>query len=396
MESIKKYKIVHIISNLSLGGAQILLFDIMCKLKEYKDLELTLITIDSGEYIEKYNNAGIKVIDIGEKGLVNLKIYFKLKKILKSIKPDIVHTHLNKADFYGRIAAKRSNVPLIISTCHNYSTTHTGADINKKSFFDVIDNFVINYSKSSLIAISKLVKQYLINRNPAYEKITEVIYNGINPDKSKYKLSEGEMLKLRSENNIDSDDFVISVIGRLDKQKGHLLFLESVKETLHRNKKIKILLIGDGSLRDQIESFIKENDLGNQVIMKGFQPDSEPYIEISDLICVPSLWEGFGLVIIEGMIKKKIILASDVGGIPEIITDGFNGFMFESQNSKSLEDKLTYIIKHKDESVKLKENAMDTVKEKFDVKRNADLYYELYIEKLRKKFPEYNVFTCQQ
>ncbi|MBL0108193.1 MAG: hypothetical protein IPP52_13140 [Ignavibacteria bacterium] len=64
---IKQIKVVHIISNLSLGGAQILLFDILCKLKEYEDLELTLVTIDSGEYIEKYKNAGIKVIDLGEK-----------------------------------------------------------------------------------------------------------------------------------------------------------------------------------------------------------------------------------------------------------------------------------------------------------------------------------------
>lgn len=382
MESIKKYKIVHIISNLSLGGAQILLFDIMCKLKGYKDLELTLITIDSGEYIEKYNNAGIKVIDIGEKGLVNLKIYFKLKKILKSIKPDIVHTHLNKADFYGRIAAKRLNVPLIISTCHNYSTTHTGADINTKSFFDIIDNFVIDYSKSSLIAISELVKKYLINRNPSYEKITEVIYNGINLEKSKYKLSEGEILKLRSENNIDSDDFVISVIGRLDKQKGHLLFLESVKDILHQNKKIKILLIGDGSLRDQIERFIKENNLSNQVIMKGFQPDSEPYIEISDLICVPSLWEGFGLVIIEGMIKKKIVLASDVGGIPEIIKDGKTGFLFEPNNKDKFLDKLNYIYNNYGNLNFIRMNAVQLVKLKFDIKKNSEMYYQSYLAKI--------------
>lgn len=354
----------------------------MCKLKGYKDLELTLITIDSGEYIEKYNNAGIKVIDIGEKGLVNLKIYFKLKKILKSIKPDIVHTHLNKADFYGRIAAKRLNVPLIISTCHNYSTTHTGADINTKSFFDIIDNFVIDYSKSSLIAISELVKKYLINRNPSYEKITEVIYNGINLEKSKYKLSEGEILKLRSENNIDSDDFVISVIGRLDKQKGHLLFLESVKDILHQNKKIKILLIGDGSLRDQIERFIKENNLSNQVIMKGFQPDSEPYIEISDLICVPSLWEGFGLVIIEGMIKKKIVLASDVGGIPEIIKDGKTGFLFEPNNKDKFLDKLNYIYNNYGNLNFIRMNAVQLVKLKFDIKKNSEMYYQSYLAKI--------------
>ncbi|MBK6538733.1 MAG: glycosyltransferase [Ignavibacteria bacterium] len=381
---IKQIKVVHIISNLSLGGAQILLFDILCKLKEYEDLELTLVTIDSGEYIEKYKNAGIKVIDLGEKGLVNPKIYFKLKKILESLKPDIVHTHLNKADFYGRIAAKRSNVPLIISTCHNYSTTHSGADINKKSFFDVIDNFVIDYSKSYLIAISKLVKQYLINRNPSYEKITEVIYNGINFDKIKYKLSNGEILKLRSENNIDSDDFVISVIGRLDKQKGHLIFLESVKEIIHQNKKIKILLIGDGSLREQIEIFIKENNLSSQVIMKGFQPDSEPYIEISDLICVPSLWEGFGLVIIEGMIKRKIILASDVGGIPEIIEDGKTGFLFDPQNKTELIKKIIYIYHNIKELDHIKEKAVSVIKNNFDINKNTGQYYNSYMSKIGK------------
>ena len=195
---INKIKVVHIISNLNIGGAQILLYDILKSLKEHTDLDLSIITIDSGEYIKKYNDAGLKVIDTEEKGLVNPKIYFKLKKILKSIGPDIVHTHLNKADFYGRIAAKRAGVPLIISTCHNYSTTHTGADINKKSFFDVIDNFVINYSKSSLIAISKLVKQYLIKRNPAYGKITEVIYNGLDVSNSVYKLNETELFNLRS------------------------------------------------------------------------------------------------------------------------------------------------------------------------------------------------------
>ncbi len=70
--------------------------------------------------------------------------------------------------------------------------------------------------------------------------------------------------------------------------------------------------------------------------MKGFLPNSEPYIEISDLICVPSLWEGFGLVIIEGMIKRKIILASDAGGIPEIIEDGKTGFLFDPQNKTEL------------------------------------------------------------
>jgi len=350
----RKYKIVHIISNLSIGGAQILIFDILSNLMKKEDLDISLITIDSGHYIEKFKNAGINVIDIGEKGLINPKIYFKIKKVIGAIKPDIVHTHLNKADFYGRVAAKKLNVPLIISTCHNYSTTHTGADINRKSFFDIIDNKVIDYSDCSLIAISELVKKYLINRNQLFEKRTEVIYNGINMNKSNYRLSPEDIVKLRAENNLKSDDYVISIIGRLDIQKGHLFFLESVKEILLANSKIKILIIGDGKLSDLIKEYLKENKLGAQVIMKGFLPESEPFIEISDLICVPSLWEGFGLVVTEG----------------------------EPQNKTELTEKLTYIYRNFTKLDKIKENALSVLKEKFDIAKNSEEYYKYYIRKI--------------
>ena len=377
-----KYKIVHIISNLSIGGAQILLFDILSNLKKKEDLDIYLITIDSGVYIEKYKDAGINVIDLGEKGLVNPNIYFKIKKVINSIKPDIVHTHLNKADFYGRVAAKKLKVPVIFSTCHNYSTTHTGADINRKSFFDIIDNKVTDYSDCSLIAISELVKKYLINRNQLFEKRTEVIYNGIDINKSVYRLSQEKIIKLRAENNLNSDDFIISIIGRLDKQKGHLFFLEAVKEILLHNRKIKILIIGDGKLRVQIEEYIKKNELSSQVIMKGFLPDSEPYIEISDLICMPSLWEGFGLVVTEGIIKRKIVLASNVGGIPEIIQDGISGFLFEPQNKTELTEKLTYIYRNFTKLDKIKENALSILKEKFDIAKNSEEYYKYYIRKI--------------
>lgn len=375
-------KIVHIISNLGIGGAQILLFDIIKNLNAYKNLDVTVITIDSGEYIKMYEKAGIKVIDLRQNGLLNPGIYYKLKKKIKCLNPDIVHSHLNKADFYGRLAARNSQVPIIFSTCHNYSTTHSGADINRISIFDIIDNKVINYSKSNLIAISELVKKYLVNRCAAFESKTEVIYNGIDITKSTYKLNKAELLKFRTLNLLDKDDFVISIIGRLEKQKGHLFFLQSVKDILHQNNKIKVLIIGNGSLKDKIEEYINENALSEQVILKGFQADSEPYVEISDLICVPSLWEGFGLIIIEGMIKKKIVLASATGGIPEIIKEGINGYLFESENAISLSEKIKYILKHKNNFDAIAENALNMVKERFDIKKNTELYYNSYIRKL--------------
>lgn len=381
LEPDKKYKAVHIISNLSLGGAQTLLFDIISYLNLKNDIENYVVTIDSGEYMSKFFDKGFNVIDLKEKGLINPKIYFKLMKTLKKLKPDIVHTHLNKADFYGRIAAKHAGVPLILSTCHNYSTTHTGADINKKSLFDYIDNFVIKYTDSYMIAISQLVYKYLINRNPKFKSKTEVIYNGVNTGKEKYKLNESEQEIFREENKLNKNDFVILISGRLEKQKGQLFFLNSAKEIIKGNKEIKVLILGEGSLKNEIENFIKENSLNDQIKLLGFKKETEKYVEISDLICVPSLWEGFGLVIIEAMIKSRIVLASDVGGIPEIITDNVNGFLFRSNDKINFIDKFNYIYNNRSNLNELKQNALNLVKEKFNIAKSSELYYNCYKNK---------------
>jgi len=374
----KKIKIVYIISNLGLGGAQVLVFDILNNLIKKDDLDLSVITIDSGDYIEKFEKAGIKLYDLKEKGLINPFIFFKMKKVLKDLKPDIVHTHLLKADFYGRLAAKKAGVPLIISTIHAYSTRHTGADIKNKSLNDRLDNFAIKYSDCKLIAVSKIIKEYLVNRDESFEKNTEVIYNGVNIEKSKNLLNDKERLNFRKINNIAKDDFVITIAGRIEKSKGHMFFFESVKDLLQKNKNIKVLIIGDGNFKENIEKIKVDFKIEDQIILKKFEKNIEAYIEISDLICVPSLWEGFGLVVIEGMIKSKIVLASDVGGIPEIIENGNNGFLFESENKEDLIGKLMMIINNEIDSDKIKENAILTVKDKFDIAKNSDSYYEYY------------------
>lgn len=158
-----KIKILYVISDLGIGGAQIFLLDLIRNLINYNCFEISVITINSGEYIKNVKNLGIVVYDLEEKELISIKIFPKLMHLLSKIKPDIVHTHLNKADFYGRIAAKISEVPVIMSTCHNYSTSHKKADIKKKYLFDRVDDFVIAYSGSFLFAVSNIVKEYLIN-----------------------------------------------------------------------------------------------------------------------------------------------------------------------------------------------------------------------------------------
>lgn len=373
-----KVKLVHIISNLSIGGAQLLLFDIINNLKK-ENLEITLVTIDSGHYIKKFEEEGVKIIDIKQKGLINPLIFFKLKKIIKKIQPDIVHTHLLKADFYGRLAAKSLKVPVIFSTCHNDSTTHKLNTTGRRNIFDKIDNWVIDFTNSYIIAISGKVKHFLLKRkNEELSKKISVIYNGINIKKEEYILNNEKIKYFRSSLGFKENDFIISIIGRLEEQKGHLVFLSSVLQIIKKYN-IKILIIGEGSQRSKIENFIKEENLHQNIFLLGFKAETERYFEISDLIAVPSIWEGFGIVACEAMIKGKIVLASKVGGLPEIIKDGENGFLYEP---RELVKKLEYIITDFQKLNYIGNNAKKTVKDKFDIQKNSKLYYLKYFEML--------------
>lgn len=376
----RKLKVVQIISGLGIGGAQTLLLDIALHLLQRTDIDLSVITIDSGEYIEIYRKAGINTIDLAERGLVNPKIYFKLKKVLRELKPDIVHTHLHKADFYGRLAAKSIGIKNILSTCHNYSTKHSGADINKLSVFDRIDNFVAKYTGSKLIAISDIVKKYLTNRSANFSSVTEIIYNGVDVERRLIpKLSGDQILKLRSELGFSFDDIIILLMGRLDVQKGHLFFLNAVKDLLRTSSHLKVLILGEGSLRHSILQLIEFEGLSKNVVLAGFHPDSEPYTEIADIVAVPSHWEAFGLAAVEGMIKGKIVLASDVGGLSEIITDKKDGFLFRNNDESDLMLKLNTIMRNYPNLDHIRSAAINTVKERFDIKKTAGKYYEYYI-----------------
>lgn len=225
------FHIVYIISNLERAGAQILLLNLVDIIKKTNKFKISVVTIDSGYLIPAFENMGVNVYNLAERGLFNPKIYFKLKKVLKELDPDIVHTHLLKADFYGRLAAKKNGVKHIISTCHNDSTIHKrSANPDRKNIFDRIDNFILDFTNSNVICISQKVKNYLSWRKSNLDMSrVDVIYNGIDISKSRLKLTKSERLKSRQSLNLSENDFVVTIIGRLEEQKGHLKFLENIK-----------------------------------------------------------------------------------------------------------------------------------------------------------------------
>lgn len=371
-----KIKILYIISNLDIGGAQVLLLSLLKSFANNPELETIVVTLNSGKYKKSFSDLGVTVIDLKIKSLINPGIFTALYKVIKEVKPDIVHTNLLKADFYGRIVAKFSGVKNIVTTYHTNSSSHKIVDDNSFQFYNFIDKIAAKYSKCRLIAVSETVKNYLNNRLSGLKHEIIVINNGINIENIQL-LNDSGKNTLRSEFNLSSTDYIISFIGRLETHKAPDFFVESMSSILNAYDNVKLLLIGEGNLREKIEEYILKNNFKNRIFLTGFRENPLDFVQISNLVVVPSLVEGFGIIILESLLLRTLVLGSDAGAIPEIITDGVNGFIFKAGDKKDFIEKFKRIYTKKDINTYLDEGYKHVVRN-FDIKSISNKYYDFY------------------
>ncbi len=359
----KKIKLIHIIPTLSMGGAERLLVDISKNLsKDIFDIEVICI-VSSGIWKMELETAGIKVSVMGKKKGFSLKVFFTLLKMLKEKKPDIVHTHLFGADFYGRIVAYLAKVKTIVSTEHNLNFS--------EGFVRRILKRITNNLADVIIAVSEAVKDYAIKKEGADPRKVQVILNGVKINKF-----------LNTKRDYNKNELIIGSVGRLEKQKGYDLLLEAIFKA--KDQAIKCEIVGEGKERDYLEKRIHELRLFDQVKFIGQREDTPDFLNNIDIFVLPSRWEGLGIVILEAGLSGLPVIASNIDGIKEIIDDNQNGLLFEKANTDDLSDKLKTLLTDGEKRKELGESLQDKIKNNFDIKKIAEKYQKLYLEYYKK------------
>jgi glycosyltransferase involved in cell wall biosynthesis len=353
----KKIKIIHVIDGLIIGGAQVFLVNLIKSLN--KDLfELKVATIiEKGILAEGVEKVGVEVVHLQKRGKLGIGLVFRLVKFLRRERPDIVHTHLFGGDTWGRIAAILARVPVIVSTEHNTNLDEGWAKRKVKKF--------LSFFTKKIVAVSEAVKNYSMSRDKIKEKKITVIDNGINLEEFS-SITEKEF----------ADPPVIGVVGRLETQKGH----EYLFEALNMLKTTPWILwvVGDGSLKGSLERLAKDLNLRERIIFLGARRNIPEILSQMDIFVLPSLWEGLGLAVLEAAAAGKPIIASSVGGIPEIIKNGETGILVEAKNVKSLADGLEHVLLGEQEAIMMGQRARESVKEKYSLERMTGLYEKLY------------------
>jgi len=325
-------KILQLIFNLASGGAQKITVDLSNQLVETNKVYLCVIQTDKDEelsFFKEQLNEKINYINLGfEKGF-NYKMFFKIFNVLRSVKPDVVHAHLNTKLYLFIPSIVYKNRIKFIHTIHNLANIDVGFNWQKK-----INKFFYKNSFIKAVAISEECKssflEFYTNKN------VNLVENGIAvPDKTnKYYSVQKEINSLK---NMPSDKVFIH-IARFSEQKNQKLLISVFNRLMQENKGVILIVIGNGFDTKEAKRLIKTSDPGIKYL--GKRTNIQDYLLNSDAFVLSSLWEGLPISLLEAMSFGVIPVCTPAGGIPDVIKDEIIGYVSKDFTEQALYDSI--------------------------------------------------------
>jgi glycosyltransferase involved in cell wall biosynthesis len=336
----KKINLLYLITELEPGGAENLLLNMCRELDQAKFNLVVGYIFGPGTLADQIRRTGVRVVDLTRRGKIDPLLLFRLIFLMRKNRVKIVHTHLVHASIAGRVAAKLAGVKILITT------RHYAYDPKMKSFTYWLERKSAELNTMT-IAISRAVRDYLINKENHDCKKVSLIYNAVD-----LRLFDLDMVKKSIEN---SDNYLIGSVGRLHPVKGHDILIQSMSAVTREFRNARLIIIGSGSQRVELENLSRKLKVSEHVTFLGLKSPLE-VIEILrevDLFVLASNWEGFGIAVIEAMALGKPVVATAVDGLREVIEDGRTGFLVPPGDPYALAEKVIYLLKNRELSVEM-------------------------------------------
>lgn len=287
---------------------------------------------------------------------------FALAKIIKKEKIDIIHAHTRVSQVAALLASLFTGVPYV-TTCHGY--------------FKVRSRKIFDTWGTKVIAISDAVKRHLINDFGVSEKRISLVYNGVDVDKFTRKYSEEEKAAIRKDMGL-KDVPVVGTIGRLSQIKGHRYLVQAMAGILAEKKDVRCLIVGDGDEKFALENLARAMNISDSIYFVPSYIDTPRLLAVMDVFVFPSIREGLGIALLEAMAAGKACVASDIGGISDIIKDSSVGSLVPVGDIMAIADSVLRLINNKPLAQEMGNKARELVAEKFSLDAMSGNIIELY------------------
>ncbi|MDR1558648.1 MAG: glycosyltransferase family 4 protein [Clostridiales bacterium] len=369
-------KVLHILTDTNIGGAGkcVLALADWASGNKYNGCAEVILPVGSALKPE----FELRSIPVREAERINDKSFDaraikSIKQIIKSVRPDIVHTH---AALSGRIAARQCGQVKIVSTRHSMFDLTPGDISLRRKFTTRVINGLFS---DAIIAVSPAVEENLTALGAPRGKI-RMIFNGV-PRAEVYEWDR--RAEIRKAYGLTQNDFVVSIIARLSEEKDHNTVLDAAKKIMDLDRSVKFIIAGEGPMESRLKKRVQSEEIRN-VIFTGFVKEIVNIENITDLQINASVGtEATSMALISGMSLGIPAVASDFGGNPYVVADGVNGLLFPRRNSQAMANAITRIRNNRELYDKMSFEALETYETRFTLNSMGSQTFELYEELLR-------------
>lgn len=357
-------RILHLIKTLYVGGAELHLLN-LCRQLKRQGVEIAVAYLQdpiewgSSPLHSAFEQSGIRIVNLGADRFYDIRWISRLASLLKEERPDILHTHLPRADFAGFIGhLLRPSIPWVCSVHDIYSKSWSG-----KWTLPLFSR--VWRQADALIAISHAVKDWLVQEMCVPSEKVTVIHYGIEPEqfaRPNFALQENPVL---------DSPMIVGSIGRLEWRKGHECLIRAMPTVLQEVPTASLLIAGHDpwGYGRTLQALIDQLELNGRVRIVGFQNDVSSFLQSINIFAFASRSEGFGQVVVEAMAVGRPVVASRIPPLTEIVVDGESGLLVEPENPQAFAHAISWLLTHPEEGQRMGRLGQERVRKKFSAER---------------------------
>jgi len=368
MPKIKCLKVVH---SLEVGGVETLVLGMAQSMRD--EIDLVVCCLDGiGVLGYKLEAEGIKVYCVERKEGFDLGVPFKMSKIIKREGINIIHAHQYTPFFYGVLTKLLNPWTKLVFTEHGRhfpDIVGSGRKCFNKIFQGVVNR---------ITAVCEFSKRALVENDGFDAGKIQIVPNGI--DVVNFRAAK-ESKQVRLDIGLKADDFVVGYVGRLHPEKNPQLIIKALPQILKVNKNVKALIVGDGELRSELVNLGKELNVSERTLFLGERYDIPDLLGAMDVFVMPSRSEAASVTILEAMAVGKPVIATNVGGNPELVEDKKTGVLIDDNSGSALADAVKMLFAEKKRAKKLGKNGKTRVNTMYStalmIKRYLNIYKDL-------------------
>lgn len=370
----RRIRVLLLITELNIGGAERIVQQLATRLPRDRYDVTVACLYDPSAIAADIQAADIPVIDLEMRRKVDLRAPYRLLGFLRQRDIHILHTHLFHANLLGAIVGTLTRTPIIIATRHSMEI----GGVHREWM-----NRLVTSLRDAVVTVSPQVHKVEVDRAHASPTKIADIPGGV--EVRAYRVDPNHVDELKRSWDLETGDPVVGTVGRLVDPKGHGHLLDALAKVRSQIAGVKALLVGDGTLRTEMERRAEALGLSDTVIFTGIRRDVPEVLALLDVFVLPSLWEGLPIALLEAMAAGLPVVATRVGGVPEVVVEGETGLLVPPRDPEALAQAILTLLRDPDLRQAMGQAGRERVREHFSVdqmvKKTESLYQRLLAEK---------------